>query len=171
MTGADRTVPAGVILTGGASRRMGRDKAFVEVDGVPMVRRVALALAAAGCDPVRCQGGDRERLRALGLEADPDPQPGGGPVAALAAVVARHPGGVLVAACDLPELDPGRLRELIGNGPAAWVTGGLAHLVAWFPAGTLIPPGVVRYQDLIGKLHARLIEVPGVRNVNTPADL
>ena len=42
----------GVVLTGGASRRMGRTKALVEIDGVPMAARVAAALAGAGCESV-----------------------------------------------------------------------------------------------------------------------
>ena len=38
---------AGVILTGGDSRRMGRDKATLPIAGVPMAARIARALAAA----------------------------------------------------------------------------------------------------------------------------
>ncbi len=82
----------GVILTGGASRRMGADKALVEVDGVAMAARVASALAAGGCDPVVCQGGDPTLLAALGMTVLADTHPGGGPVAgildALSAAVA-----------------------------------------------------------------------------------
>ncbi|HJR26495.1 MAG TPA: NTP transferase domain-containing protein, partial [Acidimicrobiales bacterium] len=38
----------GVVLCGGRSTRMGRDKALLELHGVPMARRVADALTAAG---------------------------------------------------------------------------------------------------------------------------
>ena len=48
---------AGAVLVGGASRRMGRPKALIEVDGSPMVVRVAAALSAGGCAPVRLIGG------------------------------------------------------------------------------------------------------------------
>ena len=46
------------VLTGGRSERMGRDKALLEIDGVPMARRVTDALG-----PYRVSGGwwDRER--------------------------------------------------------------------------------------------------------------
>ena len=43
---------SGAVLTGGKSRRMGRDKALVEVDGEPMALRVAHALVEA-CEVAR----------------------------------------------------------------------------------------------------------------------
>ncbi|WP_434127450.1 molybdenum cofactor guanylyltransferase, partial [Enterococcus faecium] len=57
---------AGAVLTGGDSRRMGTDKALIEVDGGPLARRVANALRAAGADPVIAVGGDLEALGDLG---------------------------------------------------------------------------------------------------------
>ena len=44
---------AGAVLCGGASRRMGSDKALLGVEGRAMAVRVAGALAAAGGRPVR----------------------------------------------------------------------------------------------------------------------
>ena len=52
---------AGAVLTGGLSARMGRDKALLRVDGVPMAVRVATALRAGGADPVAAIGGDGPR--------------------------------------------------------------------------------------------------------------
>src|SRR6476659_4382687 len=97
-----------VILTGGASRRMGRDKALLPVAGVPMAVRVAYALRAAGADDVACVGGDVERLRAEHLLALPDEWPGEGPVAGLLTGLARaRHDVVVVTACDLiaPDAD------------------------------------------------------------------
>lgn len=115
----------GAVLTGGASRRMGRDKALVPVDGTPMVQRVAGALAAAGASAVVCIGGDAVRLPALGLVVVPDRWPGEGPLGGLAtALAAARPGWVLVAGCDQPWLDPAVLRRLIeaaGRSPDATV--------------------------------------------------
>ena len=45
---ASGTAWVGAVLTGGASRRMGRPKADIEVDGVAMAARVADAMVAAG---------------------------------------------------------------------------------------------------------------------------
>ena len=50
---------AGAVLTGGRSSRMGRDKATLPVDGVPMAARVADALRRAGAEPVLAVGGDQ----------------------------------------------------------------------------------------------------------------
>lgn len=99
----------GYVLCGGASRRMGRDKALVEVDGVPMARRVADALASAGADRVVAVGGDAGALGRLGLHAVPDGWPGEGPLGGILTALA-DPGGAagvaVVLACDLTDPDP-----------------------------------------------------------------
>ena len=41
---------AGAVLCGGRSRRMGRDKALIEIGGVPLAMRVASAVRDAGID-------------------------------------------------------------------------------------------------------------------------
>ena len=45
-------VVAGILLAAGAATRMGRTKQLLPVDGVPMVRRAAETLRAAGCAPL-----------------------------------------------------------------------------------------------------------------------
>ena len=57
-----------LLLAGGRSSRMGRDKALIEVGGVACIARVASALAAAGCEPIRiavAQPEDVERYGAV----------------------------------------------------------------------------------------------------------
>ena len=47
----------GVVLVGGKSRRMGQDKAFLAVEGVPVIERILLALQ--GCFEHLLLVGDR----------------------------------------------------------------------------------------------------------------
>ena len=74
---------SGAVLTGGESRRMGRDKALVTVNGQALAVRVANVLAEAGATEVFCVGGDLVGLREQGLDARLDPRQGDGPLAGL----------------------------------------------------------------------------------------
>jgi len=110
---------AGAVLCGGASRRMGRDKALLPVDGRPLAVRVADALVAAGASGVVAVGGDREALGELGLRAVPDADPGAGPLGGIvtALAVAAEAGDptpvVFVAACDLVDPAPAAVRATV----------------------------------------------------------
>jgi molybdopterin-guanine dinucleotide biosynthesis protein A len=176
-----------VVLTGGASSRMGTDKAFVEVDGLAMVVRVAAALAAGGCDPVVCQGGDAQSLAALGMTVLADTCPGGGPVAGiLDALSAVGSGSVAVCACDLPWLDGTTVNELIavadGRPDADVVVACDAagpHLAGvWRPGSrqlleALVAHGIRSYRGALERLNTVRVDVPPavIANVNSPGDL
>jgi molybdenum cofactor guanylyltransferase len=81
---------------------MGRDKALIRIDGVPMVVRVADALRAAGATDVLAVGREPAALSELGLATVPDDRPGDGPVAGITAALAHAAEEiVLVAGCDL----------------------------------------------------------------------
>ena len=99
-----RSVPAPVVLVGGASRRMGSDKALLDVDGVPAALRVARVVAEACGVPVAevvLVGGPVEWASRLDLGHLPDDLPGAGPLAAIDTAL-RHLGrDCLVVACDL----------------------------------------------------------------------
>src|SRR5258706_3748293 len=105
---------AGAVLTGGRSTRMGRDKALIAVDGVPLAVRAATVLRDAGASAVVAVGGDIDALEALGLDARPDLYPGEGPLGAiLTAFDAASTDLVVVLACDLPSVDPATVRRLL----------------------------------------------------------
>jgi len=165
---------------------MGLDKAFVEVGGRPMVVRVATALTDAGCSPVVCQGGNHQLTAAFGLEVVPDPIPDAGPVLAIMAALEHHGGPILVAACDLADLDQEAARALIeraGEDPAVLVAVATAetqaHLLSYWrpealdPLRRLVADGVTAYRVALQRLGA--CEVPvaptAVRNINRPEDL
>jgi molybdenum cofactor guanylyltransferase len=102
---------AAAVLAGGASRRMGRDKATLAVGGVELASLV-LAAAARVADPVVLVAPDGHPARRLAAPAVADP--GQGPLAALAAALgaleAEH---VLVLAADHPGLRVELLAHLV----------------------------------------------------------
>lgn len=107
---------AGAVLTGGSSRRMGSDKALLEVEGVALARRTADVLAASGADPIVAIGGDGDALGRLGLVVVADRWPGEGPLGGIVTALDHFSATaerVLVVACDLPALDAPLLSALI----------------------------------------------------------
>jgi molybdopterin-guanine dinucleotide biosynthesis protein A len=106
----------GCILTGGASRRMGRDKAFLEVGGRSLAARAGEALLGAGAERVFCVGGDAPALRAAGFEVHPDSRPGSGPLAAvLDAFELAQTDVLMVLACDLPQASADAVRITVAG--------------------------------------------------------
>lgn len=105
----------GAVLCGGDSRRMGRDKALVEVGGEPMAARVAAALRTAGAERVTAVGGDGDALRSVGLDFAADRWPGEGPLGGLISALGTAGSGSIVAvvSCDLLRPDPAELARLV----------------------------------------------------------
>ncbi|WP_327040697.1 nucleotidyltransferase family protein [Micromonospora ureilytica] len=108
---------AGLLLAAGAGRRYGRPKAFVELDGEPLVRRAIRLLRDGGCAPVHV---------VLGAGADEVPDlPGAVPVRhdgwpdglgsslrrGLASLPAEVPAAVVVLV-DQPLLSPVAVRRV-----------------------------------------------------------
>lgn len=178
--------PLGIVLAGGASRRMGVDKATLVVGGKPMVVSVADALWEAGCCPVECQGGDPMAIGQYGLDVVADAAPGGGPAVAIADALRRHDGRrVVTVACDLADLTSDVVVALLavdagGDHTVSVATSdGRRHLAAAWTVGSadavdrVIAEGVTGYLALLDRLDS--IEVPvapgAMRNVNHPDDL
>jgi molybdenum cofactor guanylyltransferase len=97
-----------VLLTGGQSRRMGRDKATLVLNGEPLAARAARVLSEV-CDPVVEVGHGVTTLRAV--RENPA---GSGPLAALLAGVdaLETTGPVMLLACDMPFVEAPLLRVL-----------------------------------------------------------
>ena len=107
----------GAILVGGASRRMGRDKASARFAGVPMVQRVAHALGEC-LERVRVVVRPGEKSP-IGLPVIEDGHQVRAPLVGLcAALHACEASAVLLAATDLAELDPRVVLALISAMPA-----------------------------------------------------
>lgn len=169
----------GVVLAGGRSSRMGRDKALLEIDGVSLLARAIALLHEAGAERVVVSG-DRPQFSGV-----PDVAEGRGPVGGIVSVLAAHPGSALVAIpVDQPKLDAHSLRQLIEaleHAPAACFE---AHPLPWAarvdeglraaidaafverPQG----PSMHRLHELCGGVAIPVSSAVVLGNVNTPAD-
>jgi molybdenum cofactor guanylyltransferase len=101
----------GVILVGGKSSRMGRDKAFLELGGKTLLAGI-VALFQECFDRVVLCGDRPERFAGYGLPVLPDIRPGGalgGIYTGLCHAETEH---VFVSSCDLPFPSSAILRYL-----------------------------------------------------------
>ncbi len=102
-----------VILAGGESRRMGRDKAWVETGGQPLVVRALSTIRDAGIEEVFISGRAGSDYSGLGCAVIFDREPGSGPVAGIErALEAATAPLTLVLAVDMPRMTAGFLRKL-----------------------------------------------------------
>lgn len=103
---------SGIILSGGQSRRMGQDKALLELGGQRLIDRVAEALGQV-CDDLIVVANDVERYRGSGWRVVPDAFPGAGSLGGLyTGLQAAHYPYVVTVACDMPFLKVDLLRYL-----------------------------------------------------------
>jgi len=130
----------GLLLTGGASRRLGFPKAEVPIGGTTLSRRAAGVLAAV-CDPVIEVGPGVSGLASV--REDP---PGTGPLAALVAgadgLEGRCERGLVLLSCDLPLVDATLLALVAGHPTERTVLprdrdGRLQHTCARYAPGAL----------------------------------
>ena len=182
------------VLCGGASSRMGRDKATLAYRGEPLARRVASALGAC-FERVRLVA-KRDLAPELGLETIVERSPEHASLVGVhAALAACEASAVFVAACDLPDVDPRVVLALAALAP----TDGAADAVAPIgpdgpePLFAIYRPRVLREVErrlgarefalhaLLGALNTLWVperdvraldpELVSLRNLNRPEDL
>lgn len=102
----------GFVLTGGESRRMGRDKALLPFGEHPLAVWMAKQVETA-CGTVSLVG-DPEKYSGLGFAVLADLLPGQGPLGGIHAALARSEAYAnLVVGCDLPYLSVEFLKRLL----------------------------------------------------------
>jgi molybdopterin-guanine dinucleotide biosynthesis protein A len=179
----------GLVLAGGASKRMQRDKAALKYQGKTQLQR-AFELASRHLDKVFVsvrtdQTSDPSRSQ---LPMIVDSVAGAGPIVGIRSALAAHPEVAwLVLACDLPFLSDAAIEELLRRrDPSALATAyksahdGLPEPLCaiWEPAAT---PVLVDYQSagsdcprkFLIRHGAHLLDLPDRRaldNVNTPEE-
>jgi molybdopterin-guanine dinucleotide biosynthesis protein A len=180
------TAIAGAVLCGGASRRMGRDKALIELDGVMLAERVARVLEAAGCDPVVFVGGDAARLgpptgRTVVADGWPGQGPAGGVLTALGHFAGTDADTVVVAACDLVTLSTDAVAAVMSASPDAVTIADSGRpepmLARWrVSCAAAVESAFATERSLLGIATALgaarvAVDAAAMRNANDPADL
>jgi len=183
------TTLAAVILAGGASRRMGRDKATLVVDGKTLVERVSTAVATR-CAPVFVVAAPGQALPELDAVVLRDEVRGVGPLLATArglrAAASAGLDRAFVCAVDMPYLTADLIDDLLvaGGGLSAEVVlpwDGRDHYLAGIyrtcladRADELVAAGVRSMRALVQTCDTQRIVMPQRRalaNVNSPTDL
>lgn len=104
-----------IVLAGGASRRLGQDKAALVFGGRPLLQRTVECLAGL-CDEIIVAGGSRPaNPLPVHVRFIPDQLPGRGPLAGIQSglrVISTD--RALTVACDMPFLNPALLTFMAG---------------------------------------------------------
>lgn len=178
----------GVLLAGGGSTRMGRDKALLPFDGQPLFVRARRALAAL-CGRVLIAG-DRPDLASADCPAYADRFPGSSLGGLHAALSHADTDWICVLPCDLPQPSPRLLQALLDrrapevDAVVPRHAGGSEPLIACYRRAILplveeqLSRGDLRLTALLGRLRVTWLEPAAMpdgwrralRNLNAPGD-
>jgi molybdopterin-guanine dinucleotide biosynthesis protein B/molybdopterin-guanine dinucleotide biosynthesis protein len=178
----------GVLLAGGESRRMGRDKAHIKIAGQPLYKR-SLDLLRKHCASVLIAG-DRRDLSCPDIPAIPDLFPGSALGGLYTGLSAAKTDWIFVAPCDMPRPDARILKMMITErkGYDAVVPrtpGGYEPVYALYHKRCLplmeemLERGEYRIYDFYQRIHIKFIDwhqLPDnweetLLNINTPEQL
>ena len=180
-----------IILAGGKSSRMGHDKAFIEIEGVSLIRR-QLALLRNLFKKIIIVTNEPQRYRFKGIKIVKDIIAGRGPLGGIhAGLRASDSFHNFVMACDMPNLNSGLIRYVIQEKDnfdvvVPYVKRRYESLFAIYSKNCIMPI----YNALISKdlkirnffkaVKVRIIEATEIRkfgnpdilfaNINTPSD-
>jgi len=179
-----------LLLAGGESRRMGRDKATMEFDGRPLRQRQLELLRALGPEKIFVSARTKPAWLPGNFELLLDDPPSRGPISgltkALAAIATTH---VIVLAVDMPFMTVGELERLLAlvtedRGVVPLIGDRAEPLAAIYPATAAadfraaLAGSDWSLQSIVPKLaeagKVRLWPVPDpslYRSVNEPGDL
>jgi molybdopterin-guanine dinucleotide biosynthesis protein A len=181
-----------LILAGGESRRMGRDKAWLEQEGTPLISRAIATVREAGVEEVFISGREGVDYSALHLPVLHDLEHGFGPLGGIErGLRATTTPLLLVLAVDLAQMTPAFLKLLADRcddltGAVPKLHGHLEPLAAIYPrrchaiAADFIAQSRYAARDFAEACHrehaARIFPVPAASagcfaNWNAPADV
>jgi molybdopterin-guanine dinucleotide biosynthesis protein A len=183
----------GAIIAGGTSSRMGQEKALIDIDGVPLIERVASRLRFQVDGLIINANGAPDRFTALGYPVVPDTLQGfGTPLAGIHAVLHYARANGFKAAVTVPSDTPFLPLDLVQRlaeagthkGAAIAMTHGQPHYLTGIWTAALLPAlerrmmdeGLRRVQDFATAAEAERVvwsDHPHdpFFNINTPDDL
>lgn len=160
---------AGVVLAGGRSSRMGKNKALLEYQGLPLVEYMSHLLRQAGIDDVYISGD------LPGYACVHDTVRHEGPARAMQDMLVRytqHYKRLLFVPVDMPRMHVDMLKKLISHDGSVYYEG--------YPLPVCLSTGeriddCQTVRDLLAAKNARSMALPvpyeeGMSNVNTPQD-
>ncbi|MBX9788667.1 MAG: molybdenum cofactor guanylyltransferase [Pirellulales bacterium] len=185
----------GVVLCGGQSKRMGRDKGSLPFGDESLLQRVVRQLHGVVA-PIVVVGSSDATLPAFAMDVEvaSDQRPGRGPLEGLRiglAALASRASFAFVVGCDYPFVLPAfiaRMKSLAVGHDAAVVRfaerlhplAGVYRTALSARADELLTVGKPRLLDLIAASHVRLVgpdelldadpQLLSLQNVNSPAD-
>ena len=172
---------AAVILAGGKSTRMGRDKAFLNWSGKSFLKHIIDQVESLNI-PIYLSG-QQEKLMEFDLPVIEDLIPDQGPVTALASCFDKVKADqILVLSCDVPQIKSTELKRLFAVHKADVTmfscNGQQLPLVAVYSLSSFDKfieahqKGERRLFNVINKMKVKSIIYKGeLQNVNSPQDL
>lgn len=172
-------VTVAAVLAGGRSTRMGREKALIPINGVPLAIRAASLLKRCGIEEVFVVG-RQTSLHRLGLPVISDPvTEGHHPLYGIAATLQQTTEPVvLFVPCDVVNLTEGHIHALLAEGgPCVARSEGVKHpLLAILP--TSLAEQARSIADLGQSAHTLVrglpvVDLPGpnLHDANSPEQL
>lgn len=178
---------AGFVLAGGASSRMGKNKAFLTLGDRTMIEIVAAAVrGAAGTVSII---GAREIYSPLGFPVIPDHQANLGPLGGIeTALIETTCEWNLIVACDMPRVTQASLRSILDEAEAHPHVGcilplrGNGHIEPLYAAynKSILPAisrallcGIRKVTDALPQEsvhHLKMSDDPVFQNINTPEE-
>ena len=185
MTSKKPRPASAIVLAGGDSSRMGRDKAMLPVAGKPLIEVIVEQLKLR-FDNILISARRADDYRFLGLEIVPDAAPGQGPLRGIASALPRTKHDLaFVTACDIPRIDLKFVEHLLDLAEGHEVVLPFRPpdlyepLFAVYrrsvvgPAEEILAAGKRSLLELLDKVRVRRVKIPeglSFGNINTRAD-
>lgn len=152
-----------VILAGGRSSRMGRDKALLPLNGIPLIQHVQAALSSI-FEEIVVVGRSPDALPIPNLHCLPDYDSGLGPIGGLLTALRYAQGrSVFLVGCDMPYLNPDVIHLMLarvqGFDAAVPMVGGWMQPLHAAYNGTCLPVVERQVENRVLSMHQLIQEL------------